>query len=180
MMGKGGRPGPTCRSWDQSALLSACQRGMHHHRLHHPQRRFRLSHTERCCLTAVGKAERKEIMKIDNKQKKQQIERKRNKSRALQTVSHRNKRSVLLVSHFSYKVVPHAELWRNELLSVGGSLRGHGRRSSWRLLYGASWNQHPHVESAPVAIYILCWRLSGGCGWTDMEQNKKGGKIKIC
>lgn len=85
----------------------------------------------------------------------------------------RNKRSGLIVSHFSYKVVPHAELWRNELLSVGGSLSGHGRRGRRHLLYGASWNQHPHVESAPVTIYILCWGLSGGCWWVDKEQNKK-------
>ena len=54
--------GCTCRSWGRSALLSVCQKGRRHHRLPHPLRRFHLSHTERCCLTAAGKAEREEIM----------------------------------------------------------------------------------------------------------------------
>lgn len=48
----------TCRSWDQSAPSSVCQKGRHHRHLHPPLHRFRLNHTERCCLTGAERAER--------------------------------------------------------------------------------------------------------------------------
>lgn len=60
---------PTYMSWDQGARLSVCQKERRHHRLHHPPRRSRLSHTGRCCLTAAGMAVGKKIMI----QEKQQI-----------------------------------------------------------------------------------------------------------
>lgn len=60
----------TCRSWGQSAPLSACQKGRRRHHLHHPLRRFHLSHTEHCCLTAAGRAEREEIMMDEKRQMK--------------------------------------------------------------------------------------------------------------
>lgn len=66
-----------------------------------------------------------------------------------------------LLSYFGHKIVPHAQLWGNELLPVGGSF---SRNRRWRgrcLLYRASRNQHPHVESASVSVHILCWGLRG-------------------
>lgn len=63
--------------------------------------------------------------------------------------------------YFSHKVVPHAQLWRNELLPVCGSLCGHRRRGGRGVLYRAPRNQHPHVEPTSVSIHILCWGLRG-------------------
>lgn len=63
--------------------------------------------------------------------------------------------------YFGHKVVPHAQLRGNELFPVCGSLCGHRRRGSWRLLHRAPRNQHPHVEPTSVSIYILRWGLRG-------------------
>lgn len=66
-----------------------------------------------------------------------------------------------LLSYFGHKIVPHAQLWGNELLPVGGSFNGNRRWRGRCLLYRASRNQHPHVESASVSVHILCWGLRG-------------------
>lgn len=58
---------PTCRSWGQSAPSSVCQKGRRRHHHLHPPRRFHLSHTEHCCLTAAGRAEREEVTMEEKK-----------------------------------------------------------------------------------------------------------------
>lgn len=63
--------------------------------------------------------------------------------------------------YFGHKVVPHAQLWWNELLPVCRSLGGHRRWGGWGLFYRASRNKHPHVEPTSVSVHILRWGLSG-------------------
>lgn len=63
--------------------------------------------------------------------------------------------------YLGHKVVPHAQLGRNELLPVGGSLCGHRRGGRWRFLHRASRNEHPHVEPTSVSVPILRCGLRG-------------------
>lgn len=64
-------------------------------------------------------------------------------------------------SYFGHKIIPHAQLWGNELLPVCGPFCGNWRRGGRRLLYRAPRNQHPHVEPTSVSIHILRWGLRG-------------------
>lgn len=90
--------------------------------------------------------------------------------------------------YFGHKVVPHAQLWRDEFLPVGGPLCGNRRWGGGRLLYGASRNQHPHVESTPVSVNVLCWGL-GGSRYREQRKeqmasfkhgNSESGKTQMC
>lgn len=75
--------------------------------------------------------------------------------------------------YFGHKVIPHAQLWGNELLPVCGSLHGNRRRGGRRLLYRASRNQHPHVEPTSVSIHILRWGLRGSYGGGGEEERSE-------
>lgn len=126
----------TCRSWDQSALSSVCQKGRRHPRLRHPLHRSRLNHTERCCLTGAGRAEG---------------------GKPRSGKSHDETPTSWALPYFGHKVVPHAQLWWDKLLPVRGSVCGNRRWRGRAFLHRASWDQHPHVEPTSVSIHILCW-----------------------
>lgn len=119
-----------------------CQTGRHRRRLRPPLHRFRLNHTERCCLTGGGRAGGGGHDSQEGAARQTPI------SRA--------------ASYFGHKVVPHAQLGWNELLPVRGPVCGNRRWGGRALLHRASRDQHPHVEPASVSIHILCWRSYRG------------------
>lgn len=142
------RESPTCTSWGPGAPSSECPRGRRRRRHRRPRRRSRPSRTERCCLTAAGRAAREEAAQC--------VRRVSTSTAAASPQTHRMSNLRLLrLAHLGHKVVPHAELRRDELLPVRGSLHGDGGRSRRRLLHGSTGNQHPHVEPAPVAVHVL-------------------------